>query len=201
MTRTALAGVAIMLETSVLIGLIVPGDTVVLIAGTGVTTLLQGVALVIVVVIGSLLGESLGYVLGRFLGPRIRDTWLGRKIGEKNWQRSERYLQRRGGPAIFLSRFLPVLHSLVPLTVGMARLSYRRFLIWTVPACVVWSVIYVSVASLAAGSFRELSQHAHWAGYVFVGVIAFFFLAAFLIKKFLWKREQRHMEEPQDVAD
>ena len=34
-----------------------------------------------------------------------------RVLREKNWVRAERYLQRRGGPAIFISRFLPVLHS------------------------------------------------------------------------------------------
>ena len=110
--RTALAGLAIMLETSVLIGLIVPGDTIVIVAGTAVSTVWEGVILGVVVVIGALIGESIGFALGRFLGPRIRHSRVGRRIGEANWVRSERYLERRGGPAIFLSRFLPVLHSL-----------------------------------------------------------------------------------------
>ena len=43
----------------------------------------------------------------RWLGPRIRFSRLGVRIGEHNWARSELYLRRRGGPAIFLSRFLP----------------------------------------------------------------------------------------------
>ena len=132
--------------------------------------------LIIAVVIGALLGESIGFWLGRFLGPKIRHSRLGRRIGDENWERSERYLRRRGGPAIFVSRFLPVLHSLVPLTVGMSGYSYRRFLAWTVPACVIWARLYVTVAALAAGTYRELADQLHFAGYIFVGIIVAFLL-------------------------
>ena len=191
--RTVLAGVAIMLETSILIGLIVPGDTVVLVASIGVEDWVQGVALGVAVVLGALIGESIGFWLGRWIGPHIRTSWLGRRIGEHNWVRSERYLRRRGGIAIFLSRFLPVLHSLVPLTVGMSGYAYRRFLAWTLPACVLWTVIYVGVASSIAGSYKELSETVHYAGYIFVGVIVVLLLGVLVAKKIIAKREERHM--------
>lgn len=197
-TRTLVAGLAVMLETSILIGLIVPGDTIVIIASIGVASPLEGMAMAVAVVIGALVGESIGFALGRWLGPRIRSSWLGRRIGERNWIRAENYLRRRGGIAIFLSRFLPVLHSLVPLTVGMSEYPYRRFLAWTAPACVIWATAYVSVSSLAAGSFRELVDRVHFAGYIFVGVIALFLLLAFLGKKLLNRLESRHLE-PEDT--
>ncbi|WP_188756694.1 DedA family protein [Microbacterium album] len=193
--RTVLAGIAIMLETSVLIGLIVPGDTIVIVAATGVASPAEGVVLGAVVVVGAIAGESIGFWLGRWLGPRLRHSWVGRRIGEKNWMRSERYLRRRGGPAIFLSRFLPVLHSLVPLTVGMSGYSYRRFLAWTLPACILWSAIYVSIAAGAAHSYRELAGSAHYAGYVFVGIIVLFILVVYVVKKVIARLEQRHMKD------
>ncbi|MGM7665564.1 DedA family protein [Microbacterium sp. A93] len=201
--RTLIAGVAVMLETSILIGLIVPGDTIVIIASMGVDSFAEAIAMVIAVVIGALIGESIGFWLGRWLGPRIRHSWVGRKIGEKHWQQAERYLQRRGGLAIFISRFLPVLHSLVPLTVGMSTYSYRRFLAWTAPACLLWATAYVSITSLAAGTFRELVDRVHFAGYVFVGVIVIFLLLVFLSKKLLTRWEARHMhvgKEGEDAA-
>lgn len=199
--RTLLAGLAIMLETSVLIGLVVPGDTIVIVAATAVGSPLEGVMLAITVVVGALIGESIGYALGRWLGPHIRDSRLGRRIGRDNWDRSERYLRRRGGPAIFLSRFLPVLHSLVPLTVGMSGYPYRRFLAWTVPACIVWSAVYVSVAAAAAGTYRELADQLHYAGYLFVGVIVVFLLLAFLGKKLIHRLERRHLEDDSPAVD
>ena len=178
--RTALAGVAILLETSILIGLIMPGDTVVLVASTGVSSPVEWAALVVTVIAGALAGESIGFALGRFLGHRIRPSRLGRRIGERNWVRAENYLARRGGPAVFISRFLPVLHSLVPLTVGMSAMSYRRFIAWTAPACVIWSLAYVTLGAVTAGGYRELSDKLHGAGYVFVGIIVLFIVLVIL---------------------
>lgn len=193
--RTLLAGLAITLETSVLIGLIVPGDTIVIVAGTAVASPGEAAILIAVVIVGALLGETIGFVLGRWLGPRIRTSWLGRRIGEHNWQKAERYLRRRGGPAIFMSRFLPVLHSLVPLTVGMSGFAYRRFLAWTVPACVIWAVAYVSVAAAAAGTYRQLSSQLHFAGYLFVGIIAVFLILVWVAKRVIMAREAKHLAE------
>ncbi|MGA7147013.1 MAG: DedA family protein [Microbacterium sp.] len=196
--RTLLAGLAIMLETSVLIGLVVPGDTVVIVAATAVESPLEAVLLGIAVVIGALIGESIGFWLGRFLGPKIQHSRLGRRIGEENWHRSERYLRRRGGPAIFLSRFLPVLHSLVPLTVGMSGYPYKRFLAWTIPACVLWSALYISVAAVAAGTYRQLADRIHYAGYIFVGVIVIFLVLVFVSKKVIERVERKHLDEAHD---
>ncbi len=191
--RTIAAGVAVMLETSVLIGLVVPGDTVVIVAGTAVASPVEGVFLGVAIVIGALIGESIGFWLGRFLGPRIQASRLGKRVGDDKWERSERYLRRRGGPAIFISRFLPVLHSLVPLTVGMSGYSYRRFLAWTAPACILWATLYISVSAAAAGTYRELADQLHYAGYIFVGVIALFIVLVFVGKKVLEKVEHRHL--------
>jgi membrane protein DedA with SNARE-associated domain len=199
--RTLLAGIAIMLETSVLVGLFVPGDTVVIIAATAVASPLEAVLLGIAVVIGALIGESIGFWLGRYLGPMIHHSALGRRIGEKNWTRSERYLRRRGGPAIFISRFLPVLHSLVPLTVGMSGFRYGRFLAWTAPACVVWATLYITVASLAAGTYRELADQLHYAGYIFVGVIVLFIVLVFVAKKLIERAERRNLAEEDEPTE
>ena len=126
------------------------------------------------VIVGALCGESIGFALGRFFGPKIRDSRLGRRIGIKNWHRAEYYVDRRGGIAVFVSRFLPVLHSLVPVTVGMSTMRYRRFIAWTAPACAIWAVAYVTVGWVVAGSFRALQDQLHFAGYLFVAAIVVF---------------------------
>jgi membrane-associated protein len=198
--RTVLAGVAMVLETSVLLGLIVPGDTVAIVSATAVASPFEFGALVVALVLGALVGESVGFALGRFFGPRIRASALGRRLGEANWVRAENYLARRGGIAVFVSRFLPVLHSLIPLTVGTSPMRYRTFLTWTAPACVLWALAYVSVGAAAAGSYRELADRLHQAGYVFVGIIAVFVLLVVVVKRVLHRREERHMAHPDEDA-
>ncbi|QEO13170.1 DedA family protein [Agromyces intestinalis] len=199
--RTLLAGVGVMLETSILIGLIVPGDTIVLVASTAIENPVQYVALVVAVIAGALAGESIGFAIGRWFGLHLVRSRLGRRIGEAQWTRAQRYVDRRGGPAVFLSRFLPVLHSLVPLVVGMSAMRYRRFIAWTLPACVIWAFAYATVGWLAADSYRELSRELHWAGYIFVAVIALFLVVVWLAKRVIVRLEARHFEADATGAD
>ncbi|MBN9607299.1 MAG: DedA family protein [Actinomycetales bacterium] len=196
--RTLLAGLAILLETTILLGLVVPGDTVVIVASTAVSSPAEYVGLLATVIAGALIGESIGFALGRLVGPRIRASRLGRRIGEHNWRRAENYVDRRGGIAVFVSRFLPVLHSLVPLTVGMSTMSYRRFLAWTAPACAIWATAYVSFGSLAAGGYRELSGRLHGAGYLFVAAVVVFAAAVLVAKKLIERSQARHWQRPGD---
>jgi membrane protein DedA with SNARE-associated domain len=185
--RTVLAGIAIMLETSVLVGLIVPGDTVVLVAATGVATILQFIALVVAVVVGALIGETIGFSIGRFFGPKLRSGRLGRRLGPDKLARADRFVERRGGIAVFVSRFLPVFHSVVPLTAGMSKMRYRTFMTWTAPACTLWAFIYVSVGSGAAETYRELQAQFSWAGWLFIAFFAVFFVLFWVVKHFLWR--------------
>jgi membrane protein DedA with SNARE-associated domain len=198
--RIVIASVGIFLETSILIGLIVPGDTIVLVASTGIENWLQWGLMLVCVIVGSLGGESVGFALGRYFGPKIRASRLGRRLGEHNWRRAQRYLERRGGIAVFVSRFLPVLHALIPLTVGMSTMSYRKFLAWTAPACVLWATAYVSVGWLAAGSYRSLAEQLHYAGYIFAGILVLFVVGAFVVRKLLERSEARHYDHPDDLA-
>ncbi|HWH25659.1 MAG TPA: DedA family protein [Pseudolysinimonas sp.] len=197
-TRSLLAGLGILLETSILVGLVMPGDTIVIVASTGVDSPAQYIGLLVCVIAGALTGESIGFALGRLFGHRIRDSRLGHRIGERNWHRAENYVDRRGGPAVFVSRFLPVLHSLVPVTVGMSSMSYRRFFAWTAPACVIWAGAYVTFGALAAGSYRQLSTQLHGAGYIFAGGVALCAILVFLGKKFIERREAHHWQHPHD---
>lgn len=196
--RTLLAGLGIFLETSLLVGLIVPGDTIVLVSATAVETPVQYAGLLIAVIVGALGGESVGFALGRFFGPKIQHSRLGVRIGIRNWQRAANYVDRRGGIAVFISRFLPVLHSLVPVTVGMSNMPYRRFVAWTAPACIIWAFAYVTFGSVAAVSYRELASSLHYAGYLFVGAIVLFVIGVFVVKKLIERSEARHWDRPGD---
>lgn len=127
--RTLLVSLAMLCETSLFVGLIVPGGTIVLVASTAVTTPQQYGALIV----GSLSGESLGFALGRYIAPRLQHTRVGLFLRRDSVVSAQRYLEQQGGVAIFISRFLPVLHSVVPFAAGLGTIRYRRFIAWTLP--------------------------------------------------------------------
>jgi membrane-associated protein len=177
-------------ETSLFVGLVIPGDTIVLFTATAGRGALEWVLLVLAVVAGSLAGETLGFVIGRVFGPRLRASRLGQRIGERHVVRAEGWLDRRGGVAILLSRFLPVMHALIPVTVGASHYPYRRFLAWSAPACVVWAALYVSVGQAAGSSYRALARELHFAGWIVLGGVVVFFLAVWGVKRLLHRLER-----------
>jgi membrane protein DedA with SNARE-associated domain len=197
--RIILTGIAIMLETSVLIGLIVPGDTIVLFSSTGVTTVLDFIFTVVAVVVGALLGSSFGFWIGRIFGPKLRAGWLGMRVGEDRWRKADRFVKRRGGIAVFISRFLPVFHSVVPLTAGMSVMPYRTFIAWLTPASIIWAFLYVSIGSGAAETYRELKGSFDQAGWIFIGIFVAGILLITLLKKFL--NRFTHSHETSDTTE
>ncbi len=177
----AFAGV--FLETTILLGIVVPGDTLVVAVATAVREPWQYVLLLVAVVVGTLAGQSVGFLLGRWIGPAIRASRLGRWIGEANWDRAAAFVDRRGPIAVFVSRFLPVLHALMPLTVGMSSMRYRRFILSALPAAIIWGFVYVSLGTFAASWFRANVDSLEWAGYAFAGIVVVFALVAWLVKR------------------
>lgn len=177
-------------ETSLFLGLLVPGDTVVLLSASANRGWAEWALMLAAVVGGSLGGESVGFAIGRFFGPRLRVSRLGRRLGERHVLQAERWMERRGGVAIFLSRFLPIMHALMPVTAGAGRYPYRRFMAWTVPACVLWALLYVSVGTVAGSSYRRFVGDVHSIGWIVLAGIALFLVAIAVGKKLLHRAER-----------
>jgi membrane-associated protein len=198
--RNIAAGIAIMLETSLFIGLIVPGDTVVLIASTGVVDLPDFFWLIVAVLLGSLIGETIGFFIGRLFGNRIRASKLGQRFGEENWRRADIFVEKRGGPAVAISRFLPVLHSLVPVVAGATKMRYKTFIAWTFAACFVWATVYVSIGYIARASYEQVASSFKFGAFIFLGIIALFIVLVHFTKKKISKAADKMIAEESPKA-
>jgi membrane protein DedA with SNARE-associated domain len=161
------------LESAALVGVLVPGETAVVIGGVmahdGHVNVL---VMIVVVALGAVLGDSFSYEMGRRAGPWIGRSWLGRMVGEQRIDAGARYLQRRGAKAVFFGRFVAVVRTGVPLFAGVSRMRYRTFLEWNVLGAVLWSALHVSIGYGAGASRAQLESVLHSAGLVGLGAIA-----------------------------
>ncbi len=193
--RDLIAFGAIFSETSLFLGLIVPGDSVVLITASSLHGIADFMGLMLFVILGSLAGESVGFYVGRVFGKKIRASWLGQKIGEKNWELGDAFVHKRGGVAVAISRFIPVLHSLVPVIAGMTKMTYRTFITWTVAACALWSGVYVSLGWAAGQAWQTLAKDAQWGGIIFAALLVLAIFAGHLVKTRVEKAAEKIAKE------
>jgi membrane protein DedA with SNARE-associated domain len=152
-------------ESAVVAGLVLPAATALiaigLLANAGTV---QVVPAAVTGVVAAWAGGSLAYRSGRRHGPRLRTTRLGRRIGEKRWERAERLFTRFGGRAIFMAQWIVGARTLVPRLAAMNGVSYRRFIAWQMPSAVLWSGWMVGASYAAGASYDLLAARAGRAG-------------------------------------
>jgi len=162
--------VATALEASALVGLVIPGETVLLLAGflafQGRLTLWP---LMVLAVVGAVVGDSAGYELGRHYGPRLEHSWVGRRVGTRRWERARVQIRQRGPQAVLIGRFVGLLRAVVPAAAGDAGMPYGAFLTWNVLGALVWAPLVVGVGYLAGESYDAV---AHFMGWGSLGIVA-----------------------------
>ncbi|WP_285727812.1 DedA family protein [Psychromicrobium xiongbiense] len=136
----ALVAVAIMvfIESGVLFPFL-PGDSLLFTAG--LLSLQLGIplpVLIIVVSLAAIAGDQVGYLLGRRFGRRwFKDD--AKILKTAYLERTEEFYARRGGAAVILSRFVPIVRTYAPLAAGAARYQYRSFTLWNIVGAVAWA--------------------------------------------------------------
>ena len=153
---------ATFLENSVGAGVIVPGETLVIVGGfyARIGDLwVPGVAFVAAV--GAILGDNLGYWIGRRFGR----GWLerhGRKVfvTPERLEAAERYYEEHGGKTVFLGRFIPVVRSVGFIVAGISRMEWKRFFLYDVLGSVVWAVGHTAIGYGLGASYERLERYA-----------------------------------------
>ncbi|MGK5682760.1 DedA family protein [Actinoplanes sp. URMC 104] len=139
-------------EMTFLAGLLVPGESVVMLAGSLPSGPAGFAAVLAVGTAGALAGQICGYAVGRAFGPRLRGTRLGRRIGAERFDRAESYLRERGAPALVAVRFVAVVHAVVPIVAGVVRMPFGRFVLWSGLGTALWVGAFAGVGLITAGA-------------------------------------------------
>ncbi|MFF0903771.1 UNVERIFIED_CONTAM: DedA family protein [Kocuria sp. CPCC 205316] len=155
----ALVLVLVFLESAVFLGLFLPGETALLMAGllAGAGNLSVAV-LVPAAVVAAVAGNQVGYLIGLYFGPRLRQTALGRLIGPSRWEKALDLVGRRGVGAVFAARWITVVRALVPPVAGMIGMPQRKFLLANVLGAVSWAPTVVLIGYLLGDSLARAEQ-------------------------------------------
>ena len=112
-------------------------------------------ALVALVALAAVAGDSVGYEIGRLLGPAMRRSRLGHLVGDARWDRAEAAMGRGGWWTVALGRWVGLLRALVPAVAGAARMPYRRFLAANAVGGSLWAAAVVLLGYSAGAAWRQ----------------------------------------------
>jgi membrane-associated protein len=130
--------IIVFVESGLLVGFFLPGDSLLFTAGLLASQGELNFPLIVVgCMVSAVLGDQVGYTIGHKAGPRLlaRERWFTRR---RHVLRAERFFARRGGQAVLVARFVPIVRTFVPVMAGIVRMPYRKFVGWNVAGGVLW---------------------------------------------------------------
>ena len=175
-------GVLAFVESAAFVGMVLPGETAMVVAGIlaarGNISLPVILTVSIVAAVG---GDQVGYLVGRRFGPHLRRSRLGQRVGDQRWERAQEAVTRHGGWAVVGARWVGVLRALVPTVAGTIGMPYRRFLLANLLGGSSWAVVAVLLGYLAGGSVRTAQDLLGRTSVIGVVIMAIF-LASLLLR-------------------
>ena len=133
--------VVVFVETGLLIGFFLPGDSLLFTAGLLVAEGTFDIplwVLLVTVPLAAIAGDQVGYTIGRQAGPRVFNRPDSRLFQQEFVDKAYSYFERYGPRTIVLARFVPIVRTFAPVVAGVSRMHYRTFLIYNVVGGVLW---------------------------------------------------------------
>jgi len=159
-------------ETGLVVTPFLPGDSLLFALGA-MTTLEQGAlsieTLSICLFVAALLGDNVNYQFGKYLGPHVFNNSKSKFLSQKHLQKAHVFYEKHGAGAIIIARFVPIVRTFVPFVAGLGRMSYRRFLLFSVVGAVLWIQIFLW-AGRVFGNIPSVKRNFHLVIFAVIGL-------------------------------
>ena len=144
----ALGPVAILLvcavifaETGLLVGFVLPGDTLLIIVGLLCHNPMFGLSIWVAapaIAVAAFLGGECGYYIGKTVGPRIFERKDSGLFSRAQVDRTNAFFVRYGPLAVIAARFVPIVRTFAPIAAGVGRMDYRRYSLYNAAGALLW---------------------------------------------------------------
>lgn len=141
------AGLAVLLlvvfvESGLLIGFFLPGDSLLFTAGLLINTqdVLPLWLVLVTVPLAAIAGDQVGYLIGKKAGPHVFNRPDSRFFQQEYVDKSYAFFEKYGARTIVIARFVPIVRTFAPVVAGVSRMRYRTFVTYNVIGGVLWGV-------------------------------------------------------------
>jgi len=168
-----LIGSIVFIETGLLFGFFLPGDSILFSAGLVAAAHgnINIVILVSIIFLAAFFGDQVGFVIGRVIGRPYLEKRKSPKV-QRMIVNAENFYEKTGWWAVVAARFFPWIRTFVPPIAGAAKMNYYRFLSANVLGALLWGV-GITLAGYYAATLPWVKSSSY--------AIAAFFISASLI--------------------
>lgn len=162
-------------ETGLFIGFFLPGDYLIFVMGLLLKGYMQPydndlinwfywASLVSAcAIIGNYVGYFFGFKSGNWLFHR-KDTWYLKK---RHLIQAKKFYNRKGGMAIVIARFVPIVRTFAPIVAGVVKMDFRKFTLYNVLGATLW-VYGISLVGFLLGTNQWVSDHLE---YIIIAIV------------------------------
>ena len=164
-----IVGAIIFIETGVLLGFFLPGDSILFSAGLVAATRADTniVILISIIFLAAFMGDQVGYVIGRKIGRPYLEKRDSKRM-QKMIAKSERFYEANGWWAVVAARFFPWIRSFVPPIAGTVKMNYYKFLSANALGALVWGV-GITLAGYYSASIPWVKSSSYALAIFFIG--------------------------------
>ena len=157
-------------ETGLVVTPFLPGDS--LLFAAGAVWALSGMDahwLCLTLISAALCGDNVNYWIGRILGPKVFKWEQSRFFNRKALDKTHAFYEKHGGKAIIIARFVPLVRTFVPFVAGIGKMTYTKFLSFSVVGALVW-VLSLVYAGYFFGGIPIIKQNFTAVIFIIIGI-------------------------------
>jgi len=149
----------IFLETGLVVTPFLPGDSLIFAAATfAAMGMLNIYALIGILMIAAILGDTANYEIGRYFGDKLIKIGGGRLIKQEHLDKTNGFYEKYGGKTIIIARFVTIVRTLAPFVAGIGKMTYRKFITFNAVGGIFW-VITVSAFGYFFGTIPIIKDN------------------------------------------
>ena len=180
-------------ETGLLVGVFLPGDSLLVTAGLlSARGYLNVYTLVPLLTAAAICGNSLGYFIGRTSGPRIFNRENSIFFNKKHAIRAHAFYEKYGRKTIVLAQFMPIIRTFSPVIAGVGGMEFRTFITFNIIGAVVWIWSMVGIGYFLGSYIPGIDQHIE----IVVIIVVFISILPGLIGGYKARRAKRYSGSP-----
>ena len=163
-------GGIIFIETALLVGFFLPGDSLLFSAGlvAAARSDVNIAILVLTVFLAAFIGDQVGYVLGRKIGRPYFQRRNSKRM-QKMLARSEHFYEKYGWWSVVIARYIPWVRTFVPPIAGTVKMNYYKFLSANALGAFLWGVV-ITLAGFYSGSISWVKDISYGLAFFFISM-------------------------------